>query len=83
MRLKNLISPAGISPECDGRHFLPGNCSQHESQETKQCESQEGMSEMTYRQPTISFIDIPVLLLGVAIATPFVLVLVAPFTAGL
>ena len=41
------------------------------------------MREMTHRQPTISFIDIPVLLLGVAIATPFVLVLVAPFTTGL
>lgn len=38
---------------------------------------------MTYRQPTISLFDVPGLLLCVAIATPFVLVMIAPFTAGL
>ena len=41
------------------------------------------MSDMTYRQPKFSLIDIPMLLLGVAIAAPFVLMLVAPFTHGL
>lgn len=38
---------------------------------------------MTYRQPKISLIDFPVLLIGVAIAAPFILMLVAPFTQGL
>jgi len=41
------------------------------------------MSDMTYRQPKFSLIDIPMLLLAVAIAAPFVLMLVAPFTHGL
>lgn len=38
---------------------------------------------MTYQQPKFSLIDIPMLLLAVAIAAPFVLMLVAPFTHGL
>ena len=38
---------------------------------------------MSNNQPKISLIDIPMLLLGVWIAAPFVLVLVAPFTNGL
>ena len=38
---------------------------------------------MTYRQPKISLFDIPMLLIGMAIAAPFVLMLVAPFTHGL
>jgi len=38
---------------------------------------------MTYHQQKISLIDVPVLLVAVAIAAPFVLVLIAPFTAGL
>jgi len=41
------------------------------------------MSDMTYRQQKFSLIDIPMLLLAVAIAAPFVLMLVAPFTHGL
>lgn len=43
----------------------------------------EGVREMSHRQPTIKLIDIPVLLVGIAIAAPFVLVLIAPFTHGL
>jgi hypothetical protein len=38
---------------------------------------------MSYHQPKFSLIDIPMLLLGIAIAAPFILVLVAPFTHGL
>jgi len=38
---------------------------------------------MTYNQQKISLIDVPGLLLAAAIAVPFVLVLIAPFTAGL
>jgi hypothetical protein len=38
---------------------------------------------MSHGQPTIKLIDIPVLLVGIAIAAPFVLVLIAPFTHGL
>ena len=38
---------------------------------------------MSYRQPKFSMIDIPMLVLAIAIAAPFVLVLVAPFTHGL
>jgi hypothetical protein len=49
----------------------------------KQREPNGGLVEMTYRQPKISLIDIPVLLLGIAIAAPFVLMLIAPFTHGL
>lgn len=41
------------------------------------------MRDMTYRQPTISLFDIPVLLFAIAIAMPFVLMLIAPFTHGL
>lgn len=38
---------------------------------------------MTDHQPNISLIDLPVLLIAAVIAAPFVLVLIAPFTAGL
>ena len=38
---------------------------------------------MTYRQPTISLFDIPVLLIATVIAMPFILMLIAPFTHGL
>lgn len=41
------------------------------------------MRDMTYRQPTISLFDIPVLVIATAIAVPFVLMLIAPFTHGL
>ena len=42
-----------------------------------------GMREMSHHHPTISLFDIPVLLVGIAIAAPFILVLIAPFTHGL
>ena len=38
---------------------------------------------MTYNQQKIRLIDVPAILLAAAIAVPFVLVLIAPFTAGL
>ena len=38
---------------------------------------------MTYNQQKISLIDVPAILLAAAIAAPFVLVLIAPFTVGL
>jgi hypothetical protein len=41
------------------------------------------MREMSYDHPKFSLIDIPMLLLGIALAAPFVLMLVAPFTDGL
>ena len=53
---------------CDRRRFLSGNFRQYHSQETKQCEPLEGIRTMPHRQPTISLFDIPVLLLGIAIA---------------
>jgi hypothetical protein len=49
----------------------------------KQTEPTGGLGEMTYRQPKISLIDIPMLLIGIAIAAPFILMLVAPFTQGI
>jgi len=42
-----------------------------------------GRREMSHCHPKFSLIDIPALLLGIAIAAPFVLVLIAPFTHGL
>jgi hypothetical protein len=42
-----------------------------------------GMREMSYHRPTISLFDIPILLVGIAIAAPFILALIAPFTHGL
>ena len=41
------------------------------------------MRDMTYRQPTISLFDVPMLVFAIAIAVPFVLMLIAPFTHGL
>ena len=38
---------------------------------------------MTHRQSRFRLIDIPMLLIGMAIAGPFVLMLIAPFTDGL
>jgi hypothetical protein len=49
----------------------------------KQTEPTGGLGEMTYRQPKFSLIDLPMLLVAIAIAAPFVLMLIAPFTHGL
>ena len=38
---------------------------------------------MSHDHPKFNLIDIPMLLLGIAIAAPFILILVAPFTDGL
>jgi hypothetical protein len=38
---------------------------------------------MSRRQPRLSLIDIPMLIFGMAMAAPFVLIVVVPFTRGL
>jgi hypothetical protein len=65
--------------KCDGHHFRTGQKPPNEDQQGKQTSSNKGARDMTMRRFGTYAIDIAAVAVGLVIAVPFALLLVAPF----
>ena len=74
---------APIETQCDGRHFHSGEGNRSKSHRVGVVQAHREDGKMPLNHFKTKAIDALMLLLGGAIAAPFILMLVAPFTNGL